>query len=119
MKKRLTIFIIAVLLSTTACCTFSEGFPSAINPSPNMAETSEQVPVFSTLNPTDDPEHASDPNRNFHPADLNAVFANHQFELACETEASVYYVKQFTDVAGIRRSVVYVSDKEYKDWMPL
>ena len=119
MKKHLKIIIKAILLSASACGTITEDFPSAITPSQSMAENSEHGLVFSSFNPTDDSEHASDPNRIFHAADLNSVFANHQFELACETEVSIYYVKQFTDVAWIRRSVVYVSDKEYKDWMPL
>ena len=121
MKRTITIILaLTMLLSLVSCGTGGNPDPS---PAPTgEAGVSSSVPTAAPIvSPTDKPEETPGESTDFPAADLNSIFANRQFEPAFETEDSIYYVRSFSNPNEnyITRYMICVTDKEYKDWMPL
>ena len=119
MKRIITIILtIMMLLSLASCGTGGNPDPS---PAPTgEAGVSSSVPTAAPIvSPTDKPEETPGESTDFPAADMNSLFANFDKELVCDTEDSFYYLRSIRSLQGTPISIVYVTDKEYRDWMPL
>ena len=102
MKRTITIILALTMLLSLASC--------------GTGGSPDQSPAPTAETPSAEPSNK--PDDRFYTIDINSAYASSSQELVFETETSVYCLCEGKR-NGKTTDVVFVSDKEHKDWMPL